>query len=293
MNELEPDHKHNNWIVGMLDILGQQKVMEDLDFVNSQMSQPDVEKFNKGVAAVYHATQLLHESVNAWIDMSIKASISAAGAAASSLTAPDITPSHKLKWQRFSDGVVVYTSLADCPVHDPFRSLYFLIGGCAYAMLSMLANGTPIRGGIALGAGCEFQDSELYGPVLARAHYLESEIAGYPRIVVEQRVHRFLLAGIHDSDGGKRTEADRTLPRLCLEMLHPDVDGNMIVDFLSPVIFKQLGIPCDRNMIGGAMAFANSQYDEHRKNRCSKLAFRYANLLTYMDWRERQNHGES
>jgi len=293
MKTQNADLIHNYWVVGMLDILGQKKEMEDLDFVNREMSQIELVKFNKGVAAVYHATQLLHESVNTWIDMSRKASISVAGIAAENRTASETTQAHKLKWQRFSDGLVVYTSLADPSEHDPFRPLYFLIGGCAYAMLTMLANGTPIRGGIALGAGCEFQDSELYGPVLARAHNLESEIAGYPRIVIEQRAYDYLQAGIHDSMDGKRTDADRALAGLCLKMLHPDVDGNMIVDFLSPVIFEQLGVPPDRTKIEKAMAFVNSQYDEHRGNRCSKLAFRYANLLTYMDLRLQPNHDEA
>ncbi len=292
MEDQNTDLVHNFWIVGMLDLLGQKEAMEDIDFVHKEMTASENEKFEKGVRAVYDATQLLHETIAGWVRLSERTPPPFAGLAPDELAALETTKGHPLKWQRFSDGLVTYTSLADPLEHCPFRALYFLIGGCATAMLRMLANGTPIRGGLALGAGSELRDGELYGPALARAHKLESEIAGYPRIVIDQRAFEY-IARVHQSTGGgSRGEAARNLAGLCFQMIQTDVDGHTVVDFLGPGVVQQTGLSPDSPIIAKAKAFVESQYENHKGNKRSKLAFRYASLLNYFEWRlkEMQQH---
>lgn len=288
MNVQKKDLVHNFWIVAMLDILGQEEAMENIDFVHKEMSGSEKEKFEKGVRSVYLATQLLHKTIAGWVRLSERTPPPFVGMTEDGIAALETTQGHPLKWQRFSDGLVTYTSLVDPLEHSPFRPLYFLIGGCATALLRMLANETPIRGGIALGAGCELLDGELYGPALARAHRLESEVAGYPRIVIDQRAWEY-LAKIHQfTGGGKRGDLDRNLAGLCLQMIQTDVDGHTVVDFLGPGVFQQTGLSRNSPLIAKARKFVKSQYDDHRKNKRTKLAFRYAHLLNYFEWRLQQ-----
>lgn len=269
----------------MLDLLGQAEKMGAIDFVRSEMSDSERARFSDGVRGVYLATQLLHKTIDDWVALSGQAPPPFMGMTKEDLATLENTKGQPLKWQRFSDGLVTYTSLADPLEYSPFQSLYFLIGGCAVAQLTMFANQTPIRGGIAFGAGCEFREGELYGPVLATAHRLERDIADYPRIVVDQRAVDYLEKIHNSAGGGKRGDLDRTLAGLCLEMIFTDGDGNSAIDFLGPGVLKQTGRPINSPLIAKAKEFVESQYDEHRKNRSTKLAFRYATLLHYFGWR--------
>lgn len=272
---------HCNWAVGMIDLLGQKDAMKTIGFAHSDMSREELQAFNEGVRTVYHAAQLLHETIEHWIDLSGKRVCSSYEAVEMKTTV-----AHRLKVQRFSDGLVVYTSLAGPLTHCPFLPLYYLIGGCAHAMLVMLANETPIRGGLALGAGCEFRDGELYGQALAMAHELESKVAGYPRIVVDPELYEWLCHIRYATGEGERKKFDQDLTGLCLKMIRQDKDGHAIVDFLSPVIFEQMGLPQNMELISKAKAYVDKKYAEFRRDKNSELAFRYANLLDYFEYRQ-------
>ena len=284
---------HNFWIVGMLDILGQTEAMKDIDFVDEDMDQSKKELFERGVRSVYDATQLLHETIANWQTLCESTHPFLTGITTTWEAADfETAQSHPLKWQRFSDGLMMYTSLANPLEYCTFRPLYFLLGGCANALLTMFANETPIRGGITLGAGSELLDGELYGPAVARAHNLESKVADYPRIVIDPRLFDYLLKIHQSTGGGNHGDGDRKFADMCLHLIAQDVDGYPIVDFLGPEFLKQMNLTPNSPSITKAKLFVEKQYDEHRKNRCSKLAFRYVPLLNYFELRlnsEQQN----
>lgn len=58
--------------------------------------------------------------------------------------------------------------------------------------LAALAKGIAIRGGIDVGIATKIDDREIYGPVLQKAIYLESELAEYPRFLVGNRLVSYL-----------------------------------------------------------------------------------------------------
>jgi hypothetical protein len=93
-----------------------------------------------------------------------------------------------LKFQRFSDGLVVYVSLLGEARPENINGLYRLIAASGSLCLLGLAEKRPVRGGISVAWGAELNDNELYGAVIARAYELESEMAHYPRIVVGEHV---------------------------------------------------------------------------------------------------------
>lgn len=277
---------HNYWMVAYLDILGQTEAMKDIDYVPiDDMDEDKKRRFEAGVRQVYGATQILHDTIENWV-------------AKSKITPPpfqDLKDEERkfweakhgrpLRWQRFSDGLIAYASLVDPMFDSPLRPIYFLIGGCAAAMLLLLANNTPIRGGIATGAGCEFRPNELYGPVLARAHKLESDIAEYPRMVLDQRTHEYLVRIHQSTGGGKRGDFDRTVAGHCLDLVCVDVDGHIVVDFLGSGFRLQTGLSKSSDIFKKIRDFLDKEYNKFRKDKNTILAFRYAHLLNYFSWR--------
>jgi hypothetical protein len=277
--------QHNYWVAACLDIVGQTEAMKDIDFVNSQMSDEERKLFEQGVKKVYKSTQLLHDTIERWVEKSEKTPPPFQNLNDKEKQFWETTNGRPLRWQRFSDGLIVYASLADPLAQSPIRPIYFMIGGCAAAMLLLLAHETPIRGGIAMGAACEFRPNELYGPVLATAHKLESKVAGYPRVVVDNRVHEYLV-GIHRSTGGgKRGDSDRAIAAHCLELLSTDVDGNEVVDYLGEGFRAHTGLSKTDPIFDKIEKFIESEYDKHRTDKNTKLAFRYALLFNYFTWR--------
>ena len=273
--------QHNNWVAACLDILGQTEAMEKIDFVKSQMSDEERARFDEGVRKVYYSTQLLHDSIEEWVANSKKTPPPFQNMSDKEKKIWEITNGRPLKWQRFSDGLIVYSSLADPSESSPMRPIYFIIGGCAAAMLRMLAYGTPIRGGIAMGAASELKPNELYGPVLATAHKLESKVADYPSIVVDNRLYEHLVRIRNSEGGGIRGDSDRAIAAACLELISIDMDGNAIVDYLGENFRAHTGLVKTDPMFNKIDKFIESEYDKYRAVRNTKLAFRYALLFNY------------
>lgn len=266
---------HNNWVVACLDILDQSEAMKDIDFVDSDMTDERRKLFMKGVKKVYQSTQLLHDTVEDWVQKAEKTPPPYEG------QIWETTNTRPLGWQRFSDGLIVYSSLAYSLEHSSIRPIYFILGGCAAAMLSMFAHGTPIRGGIAIGAGCEFRPNELYGPVLATVHRLESKVADYPRVVVDSRLHEHLLRVANSGGGEVRGDYDRKIAKHCLELISVDVDGNAVVDCFGDGFRSHTGLSKTHPIFDKIREFLEGEYDRHRAARNTKLAFRYALLWNY------------
>jgi len=285
-----PDLAHCNWIVAFLDILGQTEAMEQIDFVDSKMSGEKREAFESGVRKVYGTTMLLHDTIHSWVERSKGNLAPVVRQISGNETVWSQMNSGMLKCQRFSDGLIVFGTLSDPKSVSPLKPMFFLLGCCANVMAVTLARGTPIRGGIAIGAGVEMQPNELYGPVLARAHHLESEIAQHPRIVLDKRSHEFIQAIAGSSGGGARGDADRVVARACADMLRIDVDGYTIVDYLGKAALSV----CDRSRTEQVLAmisdFATKEYERHRAALNTKLAFRYAQVLNYIEFSKTEFH---
>ena len=84
-----------------------------------------------------------------------------------------------LKFQRFSDGLLMYVSLHGQATPAVINGLYGLIAASGSLCLLGLIESRPVRGGISVAWGAELNDNELYGAVVARSYELESEMAAY------------------------------------------------------------------------------------------------------------------
>lgn len=108
---------------------------------------------------------------------------------AEALTATAIQYAENIQTSAFSDNVAVSMRIADgC-------ELLRIIQFSSYLAWLLLHKGVLSRGGIAVGK-LHHNNGIIYGPALNKAYELESQVAIYPRIVLEHdAISRFL--GIH------------------------------------------------------------------------------------------------
>jgi hypothetical protein len=194
---------------------------------------------------------------------------------------PDMAPG-KLKWQYFSDGLVVYVPLGSGLVASPVNSLFGLILASGMLCLIGLAARSPIRGGIDVGWAVEYRPNELYGSAIACAYKLESETAQWPRIVVGEGLVDYLQHYARSGDDRPSSQFRRARAKLCLELLKTDIDGNSIVDYAGQTYTQATNGTLDKPTLQKAQSFVEDQITHWTSIRNDKLMQRYQNVHSYL-----------
>jgi len=189
----------------------------------------------------------------------------------------------ELKYQRFSDGLVMFVSLMGNPRPEPINGLYGLIASCGSICLLGLARETPIRGGADVAWGIELNSNELYGCVVANSYALESEIAQHPRIVLGEHIVRYLHTIQALSGSDILTQYMRDLATVSLEMITKDTDGAWIVDYLGPGFRKYIAAKLDSSTYQTAFSFVDKQIAFWKNVDNQKLLNRYLVLKQYFE----------
>ena len=124
-----------------------------------------------------------------------------------------------LKFQTFSDTIIIYLPLATIRDHIPLNSIYAAVLACGATFLDAMATGHPLRGGIEIGVGAEIYEGEIYGPALSDAYRLESRVAQYPRIVVGNELISYLWAHKESKETDLRAKFASGMGQYCLYLL--------------------------------------------------------------------------
>ena len=184
----------------------------------------------------------------------------------------------------FSDMVMFYTPL------DSTEGLLsrFRLAAMLYACVGILTvefkAGTFFRGGIEVGIGTEFDNGDIYGPVLNDVHQLEKEIADYPRIVIGMRLSEFIRSEGQATDMGEFLNSVLAkVNDFCKKIVCRDNDGLVIVDYLGEEAVdmnrSQYSEACDFAKRG--MAKVEGELNAHKKEGNQDLVKRYEKLLAY------------
>ena len=189
----------------------------------------------------------------------------------------------RVKTQYWSDGFVRFACLADRDIKCHLNGILEIFCGAGYHCLAGLARRLPVRGAIDIAWGVELQLGGLYGPVVANAYELESEVAQYPRIVVGLRAVEFLEIQHANTNDDLISRINRDLATRCLNMLVRDLDGQWCLhylgdDFASIVTEQNHSLLCHK-----ARRFVNEKIEEYGKSVNDKLESRYRQLLKYFD----------
>jgi hypothetical protein len=196
-----------------------------------------------------------------------------------------------LKFQRFSDGLVVYISLAQDAEHSPINGVYGLIAASGSLCLLGLAQKTPLRAGFDIAWGVELNESELYGCVVARSYELESSIAKSPRVVLGEEVIQYLEAISQVPGDGVNEEYGRKMASVCREMITKDEDGQYIVDYLGAGFRKHIANNIGNSIYNDALNYIEEQINHWMGNGNEELMQRYHSLKRYFEknrsiWKE-------
>lgn len=191
-----------------------------------------------------------------------------------------------VKVQRFSDTFLFSSQIPNTYGDVSIMPIYRVVTACGTAMLTSLATKTPVRGAICIGAGAELEDKSFYGPALAEAYRLESDVADYPRVVVSPAVCQFLVEGQTYSLDRDINQIMRQMANTCRSLLHRDEDGHWTVDFLGKGMRKLIG-PNPRfvEAVERAADFVRSEATRFREVGNKKLAIRYELLWRYVESR--------
>ena len=132
------------------------------------------------------------------------------------------------------------TNFSDCCVRstpivkstgesNSFGILAHEILDLVHAQLNLIGMESVLRRGAVTVGSLHHEEDQVFGPALVRAYYLETDVAQYPRIIVDPRlIHRMnstedFVADQHDHDQERSHIAD------CLKR---DRDGIYFIDYL-------------------------------------------------------------
>jgi hypothetical protein len=197
----------------------------------------------------------------------------------------------------FSDTIIFYAPLQNEHGYWQTDIIWGLLFVCGSSLLEALSRRTVFRGAIEVGMAAQFEGSDFYGPALAKAHYLESKVAEYPRILVGPTLLDYLhIKRYPQNDEGDAISDDylsisarmnRFIAERCMGILFEDADGQWIVDYLGDTFMSVLGDAApQRELQQLALAFVTSQVDRFRRKEGElgteeKLADRYERLRAY------------
>src|SRR5205085_2764384 len=103
-----------------------------------------------------------------------------------------------------------------------------------------------------------------------KAYQLESETAGYPRVVVGREAHRYLHMHSMNDDPDPFRQVDRDLARLCLAMLMQDADGVLTIDYLGLAFRNAVVKTGFDDLYQLAREFVLAQWTQHQQSGKSK-----------------------
>jgi hypothetical protein len=193
----------------------------------------------------------------------------------------------QVKYRGFSDSIIMEISLrGDDDQFAPMTRIFAALGSCCILLGAALATKCPIRGGIEVGLGMDISDdgdSEVYGPVLETAHYLESEVADYPRIVVGNELLAYLGALENSTPTAPLGKAAKSLAGKAKRYIVTDSDGLCMLDFLGQEISNGLAADARGSLFKEIAAYITEQLEFAYSEHDGKHLGRYMRLASYVE----------
>jgi len=274
-----------NYCVLFIDLLGQRAAFRDQGWLPPHETEEQKKAFRakldqtiRRVLTAHYAAKVILEAVH---------NIDPQG-----LTRQELNPEERPIWdemtknrirkQHWSDGIASYVNLGDSEIKCHMHGIFGLFGVAGVECFMGLVHGQPLRGAMDGGWGVEITPGELYGPAVAHAYELESEVARYPRIVVGERVAELIRVHIENTERSVFAAYNRALATRCANMLIRDSDGVLIVHYLGDTFREAFTKGKHEDMYRSALKFAKDELARFQATNDAKLAPRYANLVAYL-----------
>lgn len=281
---MKNDSELSYWAVAFIDLLGQNAKLAQMTHLPT--NEKETEHFEALFRETFAATDELHELFEAYFEKLSRKE-------PSTELPPEITEEQyaklrtgRVRFQRFSDGLVAFVSLKDADDILPMNSIAALLNTLGILFPAFLAKGIPLRCGVDVGIGVEMNPNELYGPAVRNAYHMESQVAQYPRIALGKGIISYMSDYIPTMPGGTReASVSKMQAKHWLDRCIEDVDGHPILNYLGHHFLADVNV----KGIGGynyeeALKFIIAELNQHKANRDTKLAFRYVLLHDYFQY---------
>lgn len=271
------------YVVAFIDLLGQQEYLRELKRLPNKQNPSETEAFVRSLKQTYGVVTGMRNTFSNFFDGYSRHKSDITQLSKEQRIQYNELASNPIKFQRFSDAMIIYLSVATQQYKLPTAGIFGILGAAASSFLCGLAAGHPLRGGIELGVGMEMTKGEIYGGALAKAYSLESKIANYPRIVIGPELISYLQMTVKQEAIDIYSTAGRQMAECCLEMIVVDDDGHAILDYLGEGFKKHIAMELDIEVIRRAHNHVLTSSERFRREKNSKLAFRYALLRSYFE----------
>jgi len=292
---LEPELYVRNYVVCVLDLLGQKDKLKEWDEL--PLAPPLPPAFINGMKSTIGPVSVFKKSFLEFFKAQQSSTVFT-DAALALMTDEEQAQYHRqrdiqLGVEQFSDTFVFYAPIANTAGELQVLPVYAILGACCMAMLMSLAIKVPFRGGVHIATGIKDPELSFYGPALAVAHQLESEIAQYPRVVVSPAVVAWVRQELPNNYCPRLDSWARGMLDISRNFLYVDrYDNNATVDWLGRGFRQLVGAAAYPITLGtlrkahdfvGQTAQSFEQRAATDKNpRDVKLAKRYHLLYHYM-----------
>jgi hypothetical protein len=164
---------------------------------------------------------------------------------------------------------------------------FSVLSGVSCVVLTAMASGHALRGGIDVGPGVEMTPEEIYGPALAQAYILESREADYPRVLIGNGFEDQLIASIAESQKLPAAKAENLaeIVRRMRVFIAKDKDGRQILDYLGPVLANVSKQSHSNILVQRAYQFVLDEQERWLALGNTKECGRYAVLRQYFEER--------
>jgi hypothetical protein len=278
-------------VVALIDFLGQSRELAKWDSVPQGFPPPDwwLEAVQNTVGRVLMWREEFKKRFTQFLKLlDLHAQVLSTGTPPEKLRRFNDLRETTLEYAHFSDTLIFYSPLQNQHGYWQVSNIAGFLIVCGALLIGALASKTVFRGAIEVGVLTRFpsdstgRPGDPYGPALAKAHYLESKVAQYPRIVVGPSLLSYLDAVEKDPDQDAPARANRTIAADCRKYMVRDADDCWIADYLSDA-FASTGAGPRRwgEVRTQAFAFVQSEVARFRKDGSDKLVERYEALEAY------------
>lgn len=194
-----------------------------------------------------------------------------------------ITPKYGHHSAQSTSEVPVFRNLfLPCP--EEISEYERLLAGDIYALLP---EQVLVRGGIAGDSALYFEQCGFYGPALSEAHYIESKIAEYPRVVLSDKIINFSNTLVKQANNDLEKRLFFSTNRIIHQFLYRDADNRYCVDFMGKAVFGYMSAIAKihdlKDHVYKAYCHVCNEEEKFLNKDPYKLYPRYKKLRQYMD----------
>ena len=291
-NETSEKDTYGYWLVAFIDLLGQKDAFLKADFLpvdDPTRMKEFLDAVKASVGVIHTMRSLLETFRTSFATTTVDENSPLYGLPTEQIARAVTMKAGRVREHRWSDGVVLACSLKPEPGHSPIMGVYEIVCTCGALMLTQLAMGRPIRGGLDVGIATEV-DGELFGAAVVKAYQNESQHAQYPRIVVGKGLVQYLQHlefKSHDPAIGENRRFELAMARGVRELLleNFDGDGEWILDYAGSKMQAVMPHARTAGLLADARAFAHKGCTEFQaRGKQERLLFeRYSKLVRYLD----------